>query len=115
MFHKVYITIDPFTKTTEFYPVDTSDAAMCSLKRWFDEVADAFENRFRVKVENDVLNERVIATLVGTEETCAVGYSEVGFATRQIFDAVRFLAEEVGLFQWDEIVCAGEVVYRREK
>lgn len=115
MFRKLYITIDPFTQNTEFYPLDTCDAAMCRLKRMFDEVADAFEERFQVKVENDVLNKRVIATLVGTEETCAVGYSEVGFKTIQILNAVRFLAEEVGLFQWDEIVCAGEVIYRREK
>lgn len=115
MFNTLYITIDPFNKTAEFFPFDTHDSDLCWLKMVFDEIADGFEDCFQVKVENDVLNKRVIATLVGTEETYTVGYSMVGFKVSLILDAVRFLAEEVGLFQWDCIVRAGEVIYQREK
>lgn len=115
MFNTLYITIDPFNKKTEIFPFDIHDSDLCWLKEWFDKVADVFEDSFQVKVENDVLNKRVIATLVGTGETCTVDYSMVGFKVRCFFDVVRFLAEELGLFQWDCIVREGRVIYRREK
>lgn len=112
MINTLYITIDPFNKTAEIFPFDGSDSDFCWLKKVFDEIADGFEDRFQMKVENDVLNKRVSATLVGTEESISIDYSMVGFKVSNILHAVRFLAEEVGLFQWDVIVCAGEVISR---
>lgn len=105
------VKFDPFKEIAEITPFDHFDPDMQFIQYVFDNISGMFEACFEVHVSIDFDNRFIHVTLEGSDEELTYRYEGREFKRMRVVYAIKDLADNAGLFEWDVEVCGGEWRY----